>query len=71
MEQIHEEYNGQWIFMINCRQDDSGTVIGGEVVLNSENRENVIRKMSEHSRDNGVFYLRYAGRIPEGVSFLI
>ena len=71
MEQIHEEYNGQWVFLIHCKQNEYGSVIGGEVVLHSEARERVASKMNDYSRNNGVFFLCYAGQVPEGVEVLL
>ena len=69
--QIDREYNGQWVYMINCNRDEYGSIIGGEVVLNSENRDNVVRKMGIYAREQSLTYVGYAGRIPEGVSLLI
>jgi len=71
MEQIHEEYDGQWVFMINIEQDESGSVVGGEVALHSESRESVVRRMKNCDRGKGKYYLRYAGRVPEDVAVLL
>ena len=71
MEQIHTEYDGQWVFMINCVQDEYGSIAGGEVVIYSENRDNVIRKMEAYDFEQSLTYIRYAGKVPEGVSFLL
>ena len=70
MEQIEEEYDGQWVFMINCRRNRRGTILGGEVVLNSENRNNVIGKMKEANNRTSLTFIGYIGKIPEGVAFL-
>jgi len=48
MDAINKEFNGQWVFLINCMKDDTGTVLGGEVVLNSESRDKVIRGMESY-----------------------
>ena len=71
IDQIHEEYNGQWVFMINCKEGKYGSVAGGEVVLNSENRDVVIRGMEEYDYEPSITYFRYAGQIPEGVSVVL
>jgi len=70
MEQVQEEYNGHWVFMINCVQNERGSIIGGEVVLNSENRHNVVRKMNDADDGKSITFIGYVGRIPEGVAFL-
>ena len=74
MDEINKEYDGQWVFMINCKENERHSVIGGEVVLHNKSRAAVVSKMSEartaaHS-GIGLTSIRYAGKIPEGVSFL-
>ena len=69
--QIHLDYDGQWVFMIHCSDDEYGTIVGGEVVLHSENRENVIRGMEKYRFENSLSLLRYAGKIPEEVSVIL
>ena len=71
IEQIHEEYDGQWVFMTNCKEGEYGSVAGGEVVLHSENRDVVIRGMGKYDYDDSVTYFRYAGKIPEGMSVIL
>jgi len=70
MTQIEKEYDGQWVFMINCQCNQRGTVLGGEVVLHSENRNNVIRKMKDANNHTSLTFIGYVGKIPEGVAFL-
>ena len=74
MEQINKEYDGQWVFMINCKKNEYHSVIGGEVVLHGADRKTVVSKMPEArtkaSNGIGLTSIRYAGKIPEGVSFL-
>ena len=70
MEQIHLEYDGQWVFMINCECNQRGSVIGGEVILHSENRDNVVRQMVEADNGASQTFIGYVGKIPEGVAFL-
>jgi hypothetical protein len=71
IEQIHVEYDGQWVFMIKCKKGDYGSVAGGVVVLHSENRDVVIRGMEKYDYEPSITYFRYAGRIPEGVSIVL
>ena len=71
MEQIHGEYNGQWVFMINCIEGAFGSITGGEVVLHNENRDVVIRDMEQFDHEPSMTYFRYAGKIPEGVRAIL
>lgn len=68
---INEEFNGQWVFLINCEKGENGAIIGGEVVISSESRDKVIRGMKEYIMEESDTYLRYAGEIPEGVSVIL
>ena len=71
IEQIHEEYDGQWVFLINCIEGDHYSVLGGEVVLSSERRDRVLREMEQYIHEKSDTYLFYAGKIPEGINILL
>lgn len=71
MEEIHEKYDGQWIYLINCKEDEYGETIGGEVVLYSERRDKVIREISKYDGEKSITLIAYAGKIPEGVSVIL
>ena len=71
IEQIHKDYDGQWVFMINCKQGEYGSVAGGDVVLHSKNRDDVFSGMGEYDYEPSLTYFRYAGKIPEGTSVLL
>jgi hypothetical protein len=66
--QIHKEYDGQWVFIINCNEGEYGSIAGGEVVLHSPDRDVVIRGMEKYDYEPSLTYFRYAGIIPEGIS---
>ena len=69
--QVHTEYDGQWVFMINCTEGEYGSVAGGEVVLHNENRDVVVRGMNNYIYEPSETYFCYAGRIPEEISVLL
>jgi hypothetical protein len=72
MYDINTQYDGEWIYAIDCQEDDVGTILGGKVVLHSRNRDDVIRGMLKRKEENPASTLfRYAGRIPEEVSLLL
>ena len=71
IEQVHQEYDGQWVFMINCEKDEYSSVSGGEVVLNSQSRANVVREMEIYDYENNLTFVRYVGKIPKGVSLVL
>ena len=71
MEQIHQEYDGQWIFMINCAKGEYGTLEGGEVVLHSHSKAEVLAACDEYDHEPSLTAFQYAGKIPEEVIFVL
>jgi len=70
MSQINQEYDGQWVYIINCSEDEYGSVDGGEVVIHSKNRDDVYREMRAYDYELSLTSIRYVGKIPEEVVFL-
>ena len=71
MEQIQKDYDGQWVYMINCKHNDRGSVIGGIVALHSDSMNKVLRGMAAYDKDADSVYVRYIGDLPEGVAILL
>jgi len=71
IEKINQNYDGEWVFLINCKTTEDGDFLGGEVVLHSKSREEVFRNISKFKNHPSMFSFRYAGKIPEGVSILL
>jgi len=69
MEEIDAKYNGEWVYIINLKSDENDYTIGGEVAAHSESREKVIQAML--NTPGGGVYIKYAGKMPEGVSILL
>lgn len=69
--EVNIQYNGEWVFLINCNKNENGSVLGGEVVIHSESRDKVIREMQKYIMEKSDTYFRYAGEIPEGVSVIL
>jgi len=61
MEQVEKEFDGQWVFMVNCKQNERGTLLGGEVVLNSESRAKVVRNMRAADNGDSLTFIGYVG----------
>lgn len=71
MEQIEAKYTKDWVYMINCKEGEYGTTAGGEVVLHSENRDDVIRDMDKFDHIPGLTFFGYVGKIPEDTHYLL
>jgi len=37
IQNINQKYDGQWLFMVNCKENENGSIIGGDVILHNEN----------------------------------
>ena len=70
MEQIEKEYDGHWVFMVNCTQNERGTLLGGEVVLHGECSGSIANKIKDVKKKKSLTFFGYVGNIPEGVVFL-
>ena len=69
MEEIDQKFDGEWVYIINLKVGANHAVIGGEVAAHDSNRDKVIHFML-NTKGGGV-YIKYAGKIPEGVSVLL
>ncbi|MCL2046754.1 MAG: hypothetical protein FWG88_10280 [Oscillospiraceae bacterium] len=70
MERITEEYSGKWVLMIDCEEDENGTIINGRVILSDVDRNNIVSRFEEYEEYALSTSFRYIGKIPEGVSIL-
>ena len=67
--EINKNFDGEWVYAIDCHEDELGNVLGGKVVLHSPNRDIVIRGIGKYEKEvDTLTYLRYVGRIPSEVS---
>jgi len=71
MEQIHKEYDGQWVFMINCKKGQHNSIIGGEVMYHNESMNAVLRTMKMSKEKGNSTYVRFIGALPEGVAVML
>ena len=65
MQEIEREYDGNWVFMVNCRKGEYHNIAGGEVIAADKNREPIIELWGK-SHDSEP-YFRYVGALPEEI----
>jgi succinate dehydrogenase/fumarate reductase-like Fe-S protein len=70
IEIINEKHNGKWVFMVDCEEDEFGSVISGRVALSDEKRLNLFSRLAEYEDNVSLTSFRFAGNIHEGVSIL-
>jgi len=71
MDQIEKEYDGQWVFMINCQKDKHNAISGGEVVFHDKSMNETLRIMKSSNEKGNSKYVRYIGTLPEGVAVML
>ena len=71
VEQIHAEFDGYWVFLINCVIGEHNSISGGVVAIASKQRDKVLREMLAYRGEKSDTYIFYAGKIPKGVSVLL
>ena len=65
MEQVKKEYDGYWVFLVNCTQGEHHSIIGGEVALATKSRAELFEEMSKFGGAAGDTYFFYSGeRLP-------
>ena len=76
MEEIRKNFDGEWIYAIDCEESDVGTVLGGKVVSHSKDHDDVMKVMAKYegkgsTLGNSLTYFRYVGELPEGTVLLL
>ena len=68
METIEKEYDGYWVFMVNCKKGEFHEIIGGEVIAFDKDKDAVAKFWGD--KHDSKTYFRYIGSIPEGMGVL-
>ena len=68
IEDIFAKYPDQWLFIVDCEHDESAQLLSGVVAVHSPSRD-VIDDFS--ARYKGGAAIRWSGKLPEGVGYLL
>ena len=71
IDDIIKKYEEHWVYLINCRQNERGSVVGGEVAFFDKSMNRVLQSMTGHEGEDDSVYVRYIGELPEGVAILL
>ena len=69
MSEIVIQYEGNWVFMTNCKKGELNKIIGGEVIAFNSDKK-VVAEYWNREYDSDT-YFRYIGAIPEGMGVLL
>lgn len=69
MTEIRKRYRGEWVLIEYTELDDELSVIDGEVIAHSPNREEIYRQLLKtRGKDIAIEYL---GEVPENVAVML
>ena len=68
IEEMFIKYPDQWLFIIDCEHDEATQLVSGVVAVHSSSRD-VIDNFS--SKYKGGEAIRWSGKLPEGVGYLL
>jgi len=70
MEEIREEYDGQWVYMINCQENERGSVVGGVVLIHSGNRQDFFSALHDADTGETFTFFGYLGNVPDRIGLI-
>ena len=68
IEQMMLKYPNQWLFITDCEISENTELISGVVSVNSPCRDVVYKALTNHEGESAI---RYTGRLPEGIAYLL
>ena len=61
-------YPNQWLFITDCEISENTELISGIVSVNSPSRDVIYEALTNYK---GVSAIRYTGKLPEGMAYLL
>lgn len=68
IEEMFTKYPDQWLFIVDCEHDEATQLVSGVVAVHSPSRD-VVDNFS--SKYKGGAAIRWSGKLPEGVGYLL
>jgi hypothetical protein len=62
MEEIERQYDGNWVVMANCKEDEYYGIIGGEVIAANKDRKPIVELLGQ--KLGGLVHYTFIGSIP-------
>jgi hypothetical protein len=64
--EMNQKYSGEWLMLVNTKNDEHGNLTEGEVVAHSRNKDAIFKCLKKHRYPQTSTTIRYGGYIPEG-----
>jgi hypothetical protein len=73
IDEIYKKYDGEWIYAIDCEENEVGMILGGKVILHSPVWNDIFGDICEYEKTvhDTLALIQYVGQPPEGTSFLV
>ena len=68
IEEMMLKYPNQWLFITDCEISENTELISGVVSVNSPNRDAVYKALTNHKGGSAI---RYTGKLPKGMAYLL
>lgn len=69
IDEMRETYKDEWVFVVDCEDDEAGWLLRGRVVAHSPRRDDVRKAMLEHPAKSGA--IRCFREIPADMKFML
>ena len=68
IEDMFAKYPDQWLFIVDCEHDEATQLVSGVVAVHSPSRDAIDNFSSKYK---GGAAIRWSGKLPEGVGYLL
>ena len=68
LEEMRAACPDEWVRIVDCERDESGSLVRGRLVAHSPRRSDVHKEMLNHPEGGAV---RYFGQVPADLSFML
>ena len=68
IEEMMLKYPDQWLFITDCEISENTELISGIVLVNSTSKDEVYKALTNHKGESAI---RYTGKLPEGMAYLL
>ncbi len=69
IEEMREAYRDEWVWIVDCEDDELGQLVRGRVVAHSPRRSDVHKAMLEHPARSGA--IRCFRKVPADLKFAL
>jgi hypothetical protein len=69
LEEIEQNYDGQWVLIAYTETDEDLQVVKGKVIAHSANKEDIYQALADAGEQP--LAIEYMGQVPEDLAFIL